>query len=39
MNADEGIGASNICVKETENSIVLYAANHEQGEVARYTIM
>lgn len=39
MNADEGVGASNICVKETENSVVLYAANHEQGEVARYTIM
>lgn len=39
MNADEGAGASNICVKEMENSVVLYAANHEQGEVARYTIM
>lgn len=39
MNADEGAGASNICVKEMDNSVVLYAANHEQGEVARYTIM
>ena len=39
MKADEGAGASNICVKEMENSVVLYAANHEQGEVARYTIM
>lgn len=38
MNIDEGVGASNICVKEGENGIVLYAANHEVGEVSRYHI-
>lgn len=38
MDIDEGVGASNIYVKEDENVVVLYAANHGIGEVARYTI-
>lgn len=38
MNIDEGVGASNICVKEKDGTVLLYAANHEIGEVARYLI-
>ena len=38
MDVDEGVGASNIHVKEAEGAVVFYAANHEVGEVARYTI-
>ena len=38
MNVDEGVGASNICVKEMKGGQMLYAANHELGEVARYYI-
>ena len=36
---DEGVGASNIHVVEKDGAVVLYAANHGIGQVARYTIM
>ena len=38
MNIDEGVGASNIYVKEEDGTVVLYASNHGVGEVARYMI-
>lgn len=38
MDIDEGVGASNIYVHEQDEEIVLYTANHEIGEVARYII-
>lgn len=38
IDVEEGAGASNIAVKEEKNGIVLYAANHENNEVARYYI-
>ena len=38
MNIDENVGASNICVQEEKEAVVIYAANHGAGEVARYTI-
>ena len=38
MDVDEGVGASNIHMKETDGTLVLYAANHEIGEIARYYI-
>lgn len=39
MDIDEGVGTSNIYVKENEDgSIMLYASNHGIGEVARYLI-
>lgn len=38
MDIDEGVGASNICIQKQNGMIVLYAANHEIGEVARYII-
>ena len=38
VDVDEGVGASNIHVKEDGGAVVFYAANHGVGEVARYTI-
>lgn len=38
VDIDEGVGASNIAIKEKDGIVVLYAANHGVGEVARYTI-
>lgn len=38
LSIDEGVGASNIFVKEDDGAVVFYAANHEIGQVARYTI-
>ena len=38
LDVDEGVGASNIYVEEKDGVVVLYAANHGIGEVARYTI-
>ena len=38
IDIDEGVGSSNIVVTEKNGKVILYAANHEMDEIARYMI-